>query len=91
MNIAKCPLCGNEPKIKHWSLVGGDVSIHCCGVTIDGGEKQWSQFAAAMELAKVMIRIRKIYRMPLVDIEGQLNDAVEAENEAKERVLEVFK
>lgn len=91
--IAQCPICGEEPKwipITGWESGWKTDMLMCCGYG-STAVRGWNKYAAAMELARAMAEVKKIYRMPLILIEGKLNDAVDAENAAKERVLEVFK
>ena len=89
----KCPCCGGEHDVlidlfdKHGKYPKG---YSCCGAEFRELE-HWNQYAAAMELAKAVVKVNKIYHMPLIRIEGKLNDAAKAEDAAKERVLEVFK
>lgn len=49
--LLPCPECGREPRVKRWSRDDGDVSIFCCGVTVDNGSKQWNRYVAAIKLA----------------------------------------
>ena len=92
--VIPCPICKKDPGWDDFDiecgLPYGERKYFCCGITAKSA-KIWNQYAAAMELARALVKVHKVYRMPLILIEGQLNNAVEAENEAKERVLEVFK
>lgn len=85
--IEKCPMCDSD------LILSGTAHLYycCTRCMLRCDRKDLPRVAAAMELAKAMIRVKKIFRMPLVEIEGQLNDAVKTENEAKDHVLEVFK
>lgn len=47
--ILVCPKCKGAPQIKHWSCHEDDISIFCCGVTVDGGHEQWNEYAVAMD------------------------------------------
>lgn len=47
--IMACPHCKGAPNTKFWSDQDGDVSIYCCGVTVDGGPDQWNEYAVAMD------------------------------------------
>ena len=100
--IAKCPLCGNlkvaVPAVFGKKLLIQNCKVHrepinvryeCCGIHAVS-LILWNQYAAAMALAKAMVKVQKVYHMPLIKIEGQLSDAVKAEDEAKEHVMEVF-
>lgn len=49
--VMACPKCKGIPNSKHWSYHEDDLSIFCCGVTVDGGTDQWNEYAAAMEAA----------------------------------------
>lgn len=60
--IAKCPVCGKQPNVQHWSCEAGDYSVYCCGVTADGW-KIWNQYAAAMELARELAKLEKCERI----------------------------
>ena len=50
--IAKCPLCRQEPTIRYWGN-SEDPSIYHCGATIDSIEL-WNRYAAAMELSDAL-------------------------------------
>jgi hypothetical protein len=49
LEVLPCPRCKGIPQIKHWSYLEDDVSIYCCGVTVDGGAGQWNEYAVAMD------------------------------------------
>lgn len=49
--VMACPRCKEAPNTKHWSDLEEDISIYCCGVTVDGGPDQWNEYAAAMDAA----------------------------------------
>ena len=55
-DIEKCPYCSKTPRVKQWTYEDDDMSVYCCGVTVDGGRKQWNQYCAAMELAKAALQ-----------------------------------
>ena len=93
--IAKCPVCGKDVKRSIWrpeyegcagSVV---VTIKCCGMEAVS-VPLWNQYAAAMELARAEVAIAKAMEVPLDRIDAAL-DAVDGWQEnARERVLEVF-
>ena len=45
--IAKCPICGQEPNLKHWDH-DSDPSIYHCGAMFES-IAEWNRYAVAME------------------------------------------
>ena len=87
--IAKCPLCGKDVKKSIWrpeyegcagSVV---VTVKCCGMEALTVEL-WNQYAAAMELARAVLRLHK-------DDSKTAHQWEFFVEEAEKRVLEVFK
>ena len=76
--IAKCPICGEEP-----AVVLGD--FHHCGVVCESVDL-WNRYAVAMELAKATSACSRHFLRDAKQI--KLKQAVV---EAEWRVLEVFK
>ena len=92
--IAKCPICGEGPKLIFYPP-GEEVFRHC-GVEITH-RKTWNQYAAAMELAKATRTLEDAME-PLNSGKLKMGQALPAIRLAMEdakacerRVLEVFK
>ena len=87
--IAKCPLCGEMPRIQGSDPGYYDLkTYHCCGHAVYAdNEKPWNQYAAAMEYA-----MKTAYWFSLPDGIHHPDDAraEKAMEKAETRVLEVF-
>lgn len=98
-DVLPCPICWSQDVIQERE--SGDCQIEywkeyecfSCGDNAPTfrTKESWNQYAAAVALAKAMVKVQKVYHMPLIKIEGQLSDAIKTEDDAKERVMEVFK
>ena len=91
--IAKCPICGEEPDIlidlfdKHEKYPKG---YDCCEVQCRT-LTTWNQYAAAMELAKAeVVTANATCGVPLDRLEARIEANRRLLSEAKMRVLEVF-
>ena len=82
--IARCPICGEVPKLIFYPP-GEEVFRHC-GVEITH-RKTWNQYAAAMELVK---RHKDLDNYKGVN-PNIITDLVNAITVAEHNVLEVFK
>lgn len=82
--VANCPVCGKEPK-KTVPWTSGETynQFSCCGI-IANGEENWNRYAAAMELARAVLRLHN----DDTKTAHQWEFFVE---EAEKRVLEVWK
>ena len=81
--IAKCPLCGEEPTLKYWDH-DSDPSIYHCGATFESLEK-WNRYAASIELAQALSAGEKY------DAVSEIPALVDKICAAERKVLEVFK
>ena len=79
--VAKCPLCGEWPMIYTYSYI--PFAYECCRVKCYSIEK-WNRYAAAMELARAVLRLHK-------DDSKTAHQWEFFVEEAEKRVLEVFK
>ena len=90
--IAKCPICGETPLDK-WEVTSARVfqtGQMCCGVDCSTNER-WNQYAAAMELAKAIVK----HESELANENDQSGDYAEIAArhvaDMERCVLEVFK
>ena len=85
--IAKCPLCGQEPTLKYWDY-DSDPSLYHCGATLES-IVEWNRYAAAMELALSIAWKREVRETNCQ--ESEFINAFEARIAALLHVREVFK
>lgn len=84
--IAKCPICGNQPIKMVFGAGWAQDGYTCCGNTTDT-LKQWNQYAAAMEYAK---KTAYWFGLPGGVNHQEDSRAEKAMTDAETRVLEVF-
>ena len=81
--IAKCPLCREEPTLKYLDH-DSDPSIHHCGTTLES-IVGWNRYAAAMELAEAEVWFKE-----LLDIRSYIgfdeNNPKSSKNEEYNRI-----
>ena len=80
--VANCPVCKN-PQVEMLNEHSTPVGAYCCGVRCDSLEL-WNRYAAAMELARAVLRLHK-------DDSKTAHQWEFFVEEAEKRVLEVFK
>ena len=80
---AKCPMCGKSPIKMVFGAGWAQDGYKCCGHTTET-LKQWNQYAAAMELAKLEVEFENCKPKE----EHQYQEMI---GWARERVLGVFK
>ena len=94
--IAKCPVCGEEPRVD--DVDAPHYSYHCCGhaVFADDGTK-WNQYAAAMELARAHVTLENAMeplnsgKLKMGEAMPAIRIAMEDVRACEQRVMEVFK
>ena len=85
--IAKCPLCGQDPTLKYWDY-DSDPSIYHCGATLES-IAGWNRYAAAMELALSIAWHREVRQTNCK--ESEFIHAFEAKIAAELHTRELFK
>lgn len=87
--IAKCPLCGKEPK----TWLGRDnktQNIECCYIFATGSEcvKLWNKIAAAMNLVKADVDLSLTIKN--TDDPAEIHKAMGVLGDLRVKALEVF-
>lgn len=80
MPVANCPVCGKGPMTYPYTYI--PFAYECCGVKCYSIEK-WNRYAAAMELARAVLRL-------YTDDSKTAHQWEFFVEEAEKRVLEVF-
>ena len=57
--IAKCPLCRQEPTIRYWGNSEDPSYIYCCGAMLSSIEL-WNRYAAAIELTEAEVWFKEV-------------------------------